>query len=685
MTIRNKFTFEHTKKTIRANCQHSLLLGSLLLSTLAMPVVANTNQTTTYQASFFTQYAPSNALEMIKLLPGFTFNAGHNSRGFGGNAGNVLIDGVRPASKSGGITAALTRLPANQVARIELLPGNAGEAGGHALIANVVSIKSQTSGSWTMRARQTRHTKTRPNVEAVLRMPLGQWNTAFNLDIGIFPFYRTANVEQYNNQDELISQATESYASNNRIDYFNGEGSRALAGGKLTLNGRLARDKRIADLLQNNIAASSLWSLDIQNHIKQGEFGIDWAKTTNDWKLRLLGLAVRNNSQYQYDYHLQSLDQSFGSHYQQDRLKTEYVGRVTYGRVDKSAIKPEFGFEVANNRLDTNARAGQVNDLQPVFGSDVIVKELRNEAFANFVYQANTALAIEGGLTYETSEIKVSGDALQDQSFSYIKPRLTASYKINPDTRLTIEAHRSVGQLSFNDFAANSVAIENRTNAGNSKLSPDQIDELSTTFDWRFSERGSLKVKAYHQWRSDILEQIILSTDDNGNIEQGLGNAGDAKFWSIRTTLKLPVDNLIPNGLIDFSHRYTKTNFDDPIINSRRSISNNTPEWFRFKFRQDLTAQQFSWGFEYWDSYSYDGYLVDEIQTSAANPTLKLFAETSRYFGVKIQLEVINANTNREPFTRRYYQNTRAGDYLGKEVAKREQSPYFILSVIGKF
>ena len=692
----NNYHFPHRK---------GLTLLVAIISFLSLPTLAainqtKSNQTEIYQTTFFAQYAPRNALEMVQQLPGFTFDEGSSERGFGGNAGNVLIDGVRPTTKSGGIAAALTRIPASQVAQVALQRGNSVEAGGHALIANVISIKSHTSGSWTMRARQTKNTNVKPNVEAVLRSPIGGWATAFDLDIGTSPFYRPAIVEQYNSQSELLAVADETWSYSNRIDHFNGEGSRLLAGGKLTLNGRLAWDKYQGDLRQQRFSnpltttgeVSSFWHLDEQNQAKLGELGIDWAKTTGDWTLRLLSLAVRNDSQYQYDYHQHYLqqkgEQNVNSHYQQDRLKSEVVARATYSNVGHGLVKPEFGIEVANNRLDTRAMNGQVGSLEAVFGSDLIVKEHRSEAFANVVYQANSALVIEGGLTYETSQIEVNGDASHRQTFNYIKPRFTASYQLDDKTRLTFEAERRVGQLSFNHFAANSVAFEQRTNAGNPQLSPDQTDELATTFDWHFSERGSLKVKAFHQWRSDILEQVIVATDDQGNINQGLGNAGDATLWGIRTQLKLPIDDFIPHGLIDFSYRITHSDFDDPLINGKRGsrdISNTTPEWFQFQFRQDLTARQFSWGVEYWGGFSYDDFLVDEIQTFNANKTLHFFVETTRFFGVKIQLEVTNANTSRRRFTRRYYQHTRAGEYLGSEVAKRKSHPYYLLSVFGEF
>ena len=76
-----------------------------------------------YPAAFFEQYTPQNAMDMINRLPGFSFDRGSNARGFGGNAGNVLIDGARPTSKSGGLSGALSRISAAQVESIIILRG----------------------------------------------------------------------------------------------------------------------------------------------------------------------------------------------------------------------------------------------------------------------------------------------------------------------------------------------------------------------------------------------------------------------------------------------------------------------------------------------------------------------------------------------------------------------------------
>ncbi|MFT4929488.1 MAG: hypothetical protein ACI8WB_005621 [Phenylobacterium sp.] len=684
----------------------TIYLGATLVSLLPLPVLAGdmvpltpsdviqSTESLVYPADFFARYSPRNALEMINRLPGFSFDEGASDRGFGNNAGNVLIDGSRPTTKSGGLSAALTRIPASQVVRIEILHGNAGEAAGHAIVANIVSSKTLTHGTWTMRIKQTASTQIEPNLEAAISTPLGLWEAAFDMDIGVDPHYRSALIEQQNKADELLWAATEVYPSSNRYAYFNGKGARAAAGGKLTFNGRFAADDFKGDTNRNTYTnrlpdssePDSYWTLNEKNTSRLGELGVDWLSSNDEWKLRLLGLAVVKDSRYQYDLNQQDSDETMiDSTYVQDRLKTELVSRATLGTVADVAFKPEFGIEVANNRLDTDAVFSQRELFEPVFGSDVVVQEWRGEAFANFVYQAGSAFSVEGGLTAEVSQIKVSGDAKRQQTFQFIKPRLSASYQLNKQMRLTFEAERRVGQLNFNDFAANSVASEKRTTAGNPKLAPDQTSEIATTFDWHFSERGSLKIKAFRQWRSDILEQIVLSTNEQGETSMGLGNAGDAQTWGVISELKLPLDYILHNGLIDITYRYRQSHFDDPVIGQDRAISNYTPDWLRFDFRQDLNAQQFTWGLGYLGSFNYDSFLVDEIQTNSANKVLTFFIETTRFFGVKTRFEVSRFNTARYPRTRHFYEGTRSGEYLGSEIAQREHRPYFMLSVLGDF
>src|SRR5687768_2935394 len=70
-----------------------------------------------YPPSFFADFQPANAGEMIPRIPGFTLDSGDDVRGYAGSAGNVLIDGERPATKTENLDGVLRRIPASRIER----------------------------------------------------------------------------------------------------------------------------------------------------------------------------------------------------------------------------------------------------------------------------------------------------------------------------------------------------------------------------------------------------------------------------------------------------------------------------------------------------------------------------------------------------------------------------------------
>ncbi|WP_304179724.1 Plug domain-containing protein, partial [Phenylobacterium aquaticum] len=115
----------------------------------ALPVaapVAATQGISTYPASFFAASGANTAADMVSRLPGFSLDSGDSVRGFEGAAGNVLIDGSRPASKTDNLDEILRRIPANRVDHIEVIRGGAPgiDMQGKSILANVVRTK--TSG-----------------------------------------------------------------------------------------------------------------------------------------------------------------------------------------------------------------------------------------------------------------------------------------------------------------------------------------------------------------------------------------------------------------------------------------------------------------------------------------------------------------------------------------------------------
>ena len=85
----------------------ALLLAAPALAQPAAEAPPVEASVTSYPPAFFAEYRPTTAMDMIGRLPGFTFDAGTDARGFAGTAGNVLIDGERPPSRNDSLDAIL--------------------------------------------------------------------------------------------------------------------------------------------------------------------------------------------------------------------------------------------------------------------------------------------------------------------------------------------------------------------------------------------------------------------------------------------------------------------------------------------------------------------------------------------------------------------------------------------------
>jgi len=651
------------------------------------------SETSIYDTVFFDQYLPLNALDMINRLPGFSFDKGSSDRGFGGNAGNVLIDGVRPTSKSGGLTEALTRIPADQVVRIEILRGgnSAGETAGQSIVANVIRAQGTTSGTWSLTNEGNIGAAPLPRLQASLTTQLGLWQTSFNAIIAGWPNRRSAVIRNYNSERNVTSSEKEDYVESQKWGRITGEGSKVLSGGKLSINGYVYSHIWLRDSEQDVYNAieqaqeTTNKELNQDNRSTTIELGVDWDKNFGLWKLRLIGLGMFNDETADNQFMLfNDVKSSFTSHDIQESQKSELVSRITVAKVDNTNFKPEFGFELARNKLNSSLEQFQNSVLLPSKGNDnVVVEEMRGEIFANFVFQASNRLTLEGGLTAEYSQIEVDSVNSQQQDFSFIKPRISSTYKFNGKTQLSVELARSVGQLNFNDFATSNEAFDGVTNTGNSNLMPDQTSEFSATYDWSISERGSLKVKVFHQWRKDILEQVVIGEDVNGTLAYGLGNAGSARFWGVNTDVNLPLDFLLSDSLLKVSHNYQGSNFYDQIINKDRNINSYVPHALEIDFRQDFIEHEMAWGFGYTSSTSNTSYRVNEVQTLDKAKKFWFFIESTQFLGMKSYLEINSAGEQTR--TRFFYQGDRNGLFNSSQRAHRKLKPVVVLKFSGTF
>ena len=105
-----------------------------------------------YTPADFARYAPKTAADMIQQVPGFQIRESEQLRGLGQATGNVLFNGKRSSTKSDSLFDLLTRIPAANVERIEIVDGATLDIPGlSGQVANVVYQSNALSGqfAWT--------------------------------------------------------------------------------------------------------------------------------------------------------------------------------------------------------------------------------------------------------------------------------------------------------------------------------------------------------------------------------------------------------------------------------------------------------------------------------------------------------------------------------------------------------
>ncbi len=647
-----------------------------------------------YAAEDFAAYAPQTALDLVRRTPGFVLDEGDRAlRGYGAGSGNVLIDGARPVSKAG-VVDALRRIAASQVERIELIRNaSTAEAQGQTLILNVVRSQGSASGTWSSEIERNGNGKLYPRVDASFATTIAGWETSLrgNAFWEEFPFY-TVRVTR-DASGALLSSVVTDLPSTLTQAYLSGDAKRAVAGGILTFTGRIGRSYyyfdqpgeiylgRLPDGHPDRVALTSLdderWDL---------ELGTEYSRDLGSWNWKSVGLLTRKDGAETQRDPLRDADGRLLSNTLVDATEQplEVVLRTTMARNTATALKPEFGIELAFNRLDSSFDLAIDDGDGPIAvaipGADVRVEEQRVEAFAKAAWSLTPRLSLDGELAAEASRISVAGDASQSQSFSFIKPSVAVTWRSSEQLQWQLGVRRRVGQLSFADFAASASLNDGTAVAGNPDLGPDLATRYYASFDYRGSNGLALNLEAFHEDRLDVLEQIILPSGS-----PGVANAGDATYQGIKGSLTLPLDALLAAARLSLDGQVLRSDFDDPLTGTARELSRVYSPLINAEFRHDPQNLGFSWGLTWRSANEGTVFRTGEIDLLRTEDVFGAFIETGTFGNFKTRLGLRNIGDQRASRNRQFFQPDRSGELVRTE-DRRQRSPIFVtLTLSGSF
>ena len=679
------------------------------------------SDTSSFSAAYFAPYNPVTAGDMVSRIPGFELRDGDDRRGFGGSAGNLLINGERPSSKATP-SDLLKRIPATDVARIDVVAGTNAQSDvrGQSQFVNVITrtTKKSASTSYTLGLRHIQFSNRIAWITQVSSsIPLGP-KADLSLDIQSPTILGRAV-----NRDVLLSSAgtvTGSRLFVARPTNIGLQGSARLrwkpnAQNVVNFNAQYTPGWYVTDSFQVETLPNGYLSASILGRTEFPEnygleVGGDWDHHISSTLSTKLIVLASNGALDQWDsFEIYNAPTTRLTRIQ-DRV-THSGERIVRGRVKWTASRAhtlEFGAEGAFNFRETNLTItnqlpgkAPTPVLLPV--ADARIEETRGEVFASDIWTVSPNLTVETGLNIEASRISQSGDQQQQRDFKYVKPRVIATYTLSPKDVLNASLTRDVSQLDFAEFSSAVDFVNTSTILGNPSLRPEQAWKMRVEWESRLTARTAVTAAAFYDRIEDVRDLVVLNGQD------AYGNIGNGRKLGVEVRATMPLSGVgIPNAELRVSGLVQQTRVTDPLTGKERSFSiplerQGTPngamvlnggnkDWaYVINFRQNLPTLKSSWGIIMTQWAGRQEYrLAEAYDYVRKEPRLDLFLETTAFKPVTIRIAANNIFTATETRTRSFYTGSRASGRVSRSEIREsdgasEASRVIALQVSGHF
>jgi hypothetical protein len=584
-----------------------VLLAGLALA-LADPAVAQIEDDvgrTIYQADFFAPYSPSNAQQMIERVPGFAIDGGDMGvRGFAQAAGNVVINGQRPSSKSDSLQTILSRIPASRVLRIEVASGNqfgADYAGKPQVVNLILTDEGGLAGTVEGRLHREFTGRVLPRFlsSAIWRRGDSSFSASFN-----YQLLGTSTERGFDRLTNLRTGAETEFPkkANRNTEPWTvatlGWALEQAADRNVHLNGKISLDKWTIHQTSEVFASGANTRSDLytEDHLwRSWEASGDVTRPLAGGAIKLNALATHRHRRNDDEFTVRNASAALtgGSYQKFDDFRDERIVRLAWSRSKLLGWSVELGGEGAYNRLksDLNLFAidaqGARNPSTAPGIYHAVVSEYRGEGFVNAGRDMTRDLHVDLGLTFEASRLKVTGDAKARRTLKFLKPKV--SFDWTPGAwHGQFSVRRTVAQLQFEDFVSSASFTTGQADSGNAQLQPQRAWELLMSADRKLFGDGRIKLELGYNVIQMVQDRIPVGAGD------APGNLGDGWQRNAKLNLDLPLKSLVKGARLSVSGSYVATNVRDPYTLQDRRFTGSSSFVYNASFRQDLGS--IAWG-----------------------------------------------------------------------------------------
>ena len=674
-----------------------VLIVTLVLATTVVAQTPPAEGPRTYTPADFAQFAPKTALDLINRIPGFTVKAEDQERGLGEATGNVLINGQRLSGKSNDVVTELSRIPATNVERIEIVdaatlkvPGLTGQ------VANVIVRSGGIEGQWAYR----------PEFRAYYSDPLF---TRFEVSMSGTkgPVQYTLGLDNRGSRSgaggptwilgptgSLIEQRDERWRGNAEQPRLSG---RFVfdAPGTATANVNILYGRLYFDFLETGVRTNvgagteATRRVTVDEHGHNYELGGDYEFDFGKGRLKLI--AVGRGSRYPNETTVVTSfdDGSPAAGFRSTGVgdEAERIGRAEY-RWTSNGAEWQVSGEGAFNSLDNTSRLFFMNDggvfeETPLEGGTASVEEDRYQIMGSYGRPVRTNVTMKLSAGGEYSQLAQVGAGGTTRTFWRPKGELSTAWKVSPRTDVNIKLARRVGQLNFFDFLASVNVRDDIETAANPNLVPEQSWHLDVEGVRNLGTLGSTTLRVYGQLIDDIIDYIPIGA--NG---QAPGNLDHATVYGIQSRSTFELERIGWAGArFDLELRWQDSHVEDPLTGEDRPISNSLQELVSAALRYDIPDTDWALGTDYSYQLYAKSYRLTEVGRLWEGPVWgAVYVEHKNVRGLTLRAGVHNLLAADSMWDRTVYTGRRTTNPVQYvEHRDRQIGPIFSFAVRGKF
>jgi len=668
----------------------------LALLLLASPLLAQTPPAAprVFTPADFAQFAPRTALDMLNRVPGFSIKEEDSDRGLGQASGNVVINGQRLSGKSNDVVTELSRIPAANVERIEIVDGATLDIPGlSGQVANVIVKSGGISGQWAYR----------PEFRSYYTDPL---LTRFEVSVSgtSGPVQYTLGLDNRGNRSgaggptwifnpdrSLREERDEQWRGNVERPRFSGRFVFDAPGdAKANLN--LSYGRLLFDYLETGTRTTTAGARNRRvtedQHGDNYEIGGDYELGLGGGRLKLIGVGRGNRYPDEVTVVTSFLDgsPSVGDRFTQVGTEREMIGRAEY-RWKSLGGEFQISGETAFNSLDNTSRlfsmaAGGAFEEVPLPGGTAKVEEDRDEVIGSYGRALTKTLTMKLSAGGEYSQLAQVGAGGTTRQFQRPKGELSAAWKATPLTDINLKLARRVGQLNFFDFLASADVQNDVEKSANPDLVPEQSWDLEVEGVRNLGTLGSTTLRLYGRKIDDIIDYVPIGA--NG---ESPGNLDQATLYGILSRSTFNLDRVGWKGArLDLELQWQDSQVEDPLTGRQRPISNSTQEAASLSLRHDIAKTDWAWGTDYSYYLAAKNYRLTEEGRLWEGPIWgDVYIEHKNVRGLTVRAGVYNLVAADSMWDRTVHAGRRTDSVAFIEHRDRQIGPIFSFQVRGKF